>query len=166
LNGPTRQPIQRRPVRVGGSEAAVARQRDRGLDEGRALSICTHRGVEIGLHLRPGLSDEDFVAEAIGNLAAFRLQQERGETLGWQVARVEGPGGHHFRLVVRHPERVLDIGFEHDLKRLLDSLSAETVEDLRKGFEVAKREGLKPTRIRHVRESVDFWRDDFWNWLG
>ncbi len=126
----------------------------------------THRGLEIGLHLRPGLTEENFIAEAIGNLAAYRLQQARGEALAWQVVRVEGSSGHHFRLVIRHPERVLDIGIEPALKRLLDSLSDETVEELRKRFEAAEREGLKPTRIRHVHESVDFWRDDFWNWLG
>jgi hypothetical protein len=125
-----------------------------------------HRGLEIGLHLRPDLSEENFVAEAIGNLAAFRLQAERGETLVWQVVRVEGSGGHHFRLVIRHPDRVLDVGIEHDLKRLLDSLSDETVEDLRKRFAAAEREGLKPIRVHHVHESVDFWQDDFWNWLG
>jgi hypothetical protein len=125
-----------------------------------------HRGLEIGLHLKPGLTDENFIAEAIGNLAAFRLQQERGEALSWQVVRLEGSGGHYFRLVIRHPERVLDIGIERDLKRLLDSLSDETVQELRRRFEVAEREGLKPTRIRHAHESVDFWQDDFWNWLG
>jgi hypothetical protein len=128
--------------------------------------IRTHRGIEIGLRLRPGLTDENFIAEAIGNLAAFRLQQERNETLAWQVLRVESSGSHHFRLVIRHPERALDIGIEHDVKRVLDSLSDETVEELRKRFELAEREGLKPTRIRHVREAVDFWQDDFWNWLG
>jgi len=112
------------------------------------------------------LTNENFIAEAIGNLAAFRLEQERRETLVWQVVRVEGSGGHHFRLVIRHPERALDLGIEHDLKRLLDSLSNETVEELHRRFEIAEREGLKLTRIRHVHESVDFWRDDFWNWLG
>lgn len=125
-----------------------------------------HRGLEIGLHLRPGLTDENFIAEAIGNLAAFRLQLERREPLAWQVVRVEGSGAHHFRLVVRHPERVLDIGIERDLRRILDSLSNETVDELRRRFADAEREGLKPSRIRHVHESVDFWRDDFWNWLG
>lgn len=125
-----------------------------------------HRGLEVGLHLRPGLTDENFIAEAIGNLAAFRLQLERREPLAWQVVRVEGSGAHHFRLVVRHPERVLDIGIERDLRRILDSLSNETVDELRRRFADAEREGLKPSRIRHVHESVDFWRDDFWNWLG
>ncbi|MGP8072481.1 MAG: DUF2004 domain-containing protein [Thermoplasmata archaeon] len=125
-----------------------------------------HRGLELGLHLRPGLTDENFVAEAIGNLAAFRLQQKRGETLEWQVIRVELPHSHHIRLVIRHPDRVLDLGIEHDLKGLLDTLADETVEELRKRFEVAQREGLKPVRLRHVHESVDYWRDDFWNFLG
>jgi len=120
----------------------------------------------IGLHLKPGLTDENFIAEAIANLAAFRLQRERGETLAWQVVRVEGSGSHHFRLVIRHPDRALDIGIEHSLKRILDSLSNETVDQLRTRFEVAEREGLKPVRIRHVHESVGFWQDDFWNWLG
>ena len=125
-----------------------------------------HRGLEIGLHLKPGLPDENFVAEAIGNLAAFRLQTKRGETLAWQVIRVELPNSHHFRLVIRHPDRVLDVGIEHDVKTLLDALSDETVEELRNRFEAARREGLTPVRLRHLRESVDYWRDDFWNWLG
>ena len=80
--------------------------------------------------------------------------------------RVEGSRTHHFRLVIRQPERVLDIGFEHNLKQLLESRSNETVNELRKRFDVAEREGLKPTRIRHVHESVDLWQDDIWNWLG
>lgn len=125
-----------------------------------------HRGVEIGLHLKPGLTDENFIAKAIGNLAAYRLQQERGESLVWQVLRVEGSGVHHFRLVIRHPDRVLDLGIEHDLKRLLDTLSDETVEELRRRFENAEGEGLRPSQLRHVHESVDFWQDDFWNWMG
>jgi len=112
------------------------------------------------------LPDESFIAEALGNLAAFRLQQERGEALAWQVLRVEGSAGHHFRLIVRHPDRVLDLGIIHHLKRLLDSLSEETIEELRKQFEAAGREGLKPTRIRHVHETVDYWQDDFWYWFG
>ncbi len=125
-----------------------------------------HRGLEIGLHLKPGLTDENFVAEAIGNLAAFRLQAKRGETLSWQVIRVELPNSHHFRLVIRHPDRVLDVGIEHDLKAILDALSDETVEELRSRFDAAQREGLTPVRLRHLQESVDYWRDDFWNWLG
>jgi hypothetical protein len=125
-----------------------------------------HRGLEVGLYLRPGLPDDGFVAEAIGNLAAFRLQKERGETLAWQVLRVEGSAGHHFRLVLRHPDRILDLGIANDLKRLLALLSSETVEELRARFAAALQEGLKPSRLRHVHESVDLWQDDFWNWLG
>ena len=126
----------------------------------------THRGLEIGLHLRPGLPDENFVAEAIGNLAAFRIQQDRGERLVWQILRVEESKSHHFRLIIRHPDRVLDLGIEADLKRHLSALSDETVEALRQNFLRAEREGLEPTRLRHIHEAVDFWRDDFWNWLG
>ena len=125
-----------------------------------------HRGLQIDLHLTPGLTDENFIAEAIGNLAAYRLQQERRETLAWQVLRVEGTGAHHFRLVIRHPDRLLDVGIEHDLKRRLDLLSNETVESLRHRFEKAEREGLKPAPLRHVHESADLWQDDFWNWFG
>jgi len=125
-----------------------------------------HRGLEIGLHLTPGMTDENFVAEAIGNLAAYELQRKRGERLEWQVIRVEFPNSHHIRLVIRHPDRVLDVGIEHDLKSILDSLSAETVDELRRRFDAAQQEGLTPVRLRHVKESVDFWRDDFWNWMG
>jgi len=125
-----------------------------------------HRGVDIELHLVSGLPNENFVAEALGNVAAFRLQKDRGEPLAWQVVRVEARHSHHFRLVVRHPERALDPGFAHALARILDSLSKETVDDLRQELHVAERDGLRPTRLRHVHESVDYWNDDFWNWLG
>jgi hypothetical protein len=125
-----------------------------------------HRGLDIGLHLKPGLGDENFVGVALGNLAGFLLQQERGEALVWQVIRVEGSNSHHFRLVIRHPERVLDVGIGQQLKRILDSLSDESVEELRRRFERAQREGMKPVALRHLHEEVDFWRDDFWNWFG
>ena len=39
------------------------------------------RGVEIGIHLAPGLADEAFVALALGNLAAYKLASERKERL-------------------------------------------------------------------------------------
>jgi hypothetical protein len=126
----------------------------------------THRGLEIGLHLKPGLKDESFVALAIANLAAFRLQRDRGEPLVWQVLRIETTNSHHFRLVIRHPERLLDVGIASDLKRILDSLSDETVDELRGRFDRAQRDGLKPVPLRHLHEEVDFWRDDFWNWMG
>ena len=82
-----------------------------------------HRGLEIGRHLRPGLANEEFVAEAIPNLAAFRLQQERGEPLVWQMLRVELSGSHHYRLVIRHPDRLLDLGIALD--RAVDDRSEE-----------------------------------------
>jgi hypothetical protein len=103
---------------------------------------------------------------AIGNLAAYRVQQERHEPLAWQVLRVEEQGRHHFRLVLRHPDRVLDLGFERSVTQQLDDLSNESVDELRVKFEAAQRSGLKPVPLRHVRESVDLWQDDFWNWFG
>ncbi len=125
-----------------------------------------HRGVEIDIGLRAGLPNDGFVAEALGNLAAFELASRRGERLDWQVLRVELTGHHHFRLIVRHPDRVLDLGFARDLQEILHTLSQQSPEGLRQRFEEAQRGGLKPVPLRHVRESVDLWQDDFWNWIG
>ncbi|MGB6442335.1 MAG: hypothetical protein WBF81_03470 [Thermoplasmata archaeon] len=125
-----------------------------------------HRGIEVGLHLQPGLTDESFVGTAIGNLAAYRLQRERGEPLVWQVIRIESTRNHHFRLVIRHPERVLDVGMRGDLERILNDLSDESVDELHVRYEAAQQAGLKPVPLRHLHEEVDFWTDDFWNWLG
>jgi hypothetical protein len=125
------------------------------------------KGVEVGIHLRPGLPDENFIARALANLAAFQLQSVRKETLEWQVLRVEGsPGNHHFRLVIRHPDRVLDIGIRRDLARILDGLSKETPEELAHRLSKAESDGLHPVALRHIQEAVDYWRDDFWNWMG
>ena len=125
-----------------------------------------HRGVEVGIFLRPGLADDDFVAQSLGNLAAFRLSSERRERLDWQVLRVEGSRSHHFRLVLRHPDRVLDLGFKSALEAILDDLSNETVDRLRERLQRAEQEGLRPVPLRRVPEEVDFWQDDFWNWIG
>jgi Protein of unknown function (DUF2004) len=124
------------------------------------------RGIEIGIYLQPGLHEEDFVALAIGNLAAYRLQQDRGEALEWQVLRVESSSGHHFRLVVHHRERVLDLGIKENLSRILKELSDETIDQLRERFKSAQREGLKPVPLRLVKEETDLWQDDFWNHIG
>jgi hypothetical protein len=112
------------------------------------------------------MANENFVAEAIGNVAAFRLQRERGEPLTWQVLRVSATHDHHFRLVIAHPDRVLDLGINRDLKRVLDALSDETADALRRKLEEAVHDGLRVVPLRHVHESVDFWKDDFWNWMG
>jgi hypothetical protein len=53
----------------------------------------------VGLHLEPGLADEEFVGAAIGNLAAYPPQQVRGEELLRRVIRIKRSNGHHFRLV-------------------------------------------------------------------
>jgi hypothetical protein len=125
------------------------------------------RGLEVGIYLRPGLDNEQFVAQALGNLAAFQLQQLRKESLQWQVLRVEGsPGQHHYRLIIRHPERTVDLGIHHDLSRTLDELSNETEGELARRLSQAESQGLHPVAVRAIREAVDYWRDDFWNWLG
>jgi hypothetical protein len=130
---------------------------------GREMS----RGLEVGIYLRSGLHDEAFVAQAIGNLAAFELEQKRHEPLEWQVLRVDGsPGQHHYRLVIRHPERALDLGIHHDLAATLTSLSNESEEELSQRLSAAKAAGLVPVAVRPIHEAVDYWRDDFWNWLG
>jgi hypothetical protein len=125
-----------------------------------------HRGVEIDIGLTPGLSNDGFVAEALGNLAAFQLSARRNERLQWQVLRVEMAGRHHFRLVVRHPERTLDLGFAHELRTTLRSLAQEDVDTLRRRYTEAQKDGLRPVALRHVREVPDLWHDDFWKWIG
>ncbi|MGA8302714.1 MAG: hypothetical protein WA691_05850 [Thermoplasmata archaeon] len=125
-----------------------------------------HRGVEVGIYLRPGLEDDNYVAKALGNLAAFRLQGERKERLEWQVLRVQGTAHHHYRLVIRHPEHVLDLGFRSQLETILNDLSNESVDQLRERLRLAENSGLQSVTLRSVAQEVDFWRDDFWNWLG
>jgi hypothetical protein len=125
-----------------------------------------HRGIEVGIYLRPDIDDDNFVAKALGNLAAFRLQTKRRERLEWQVLRVDGSAHHHYRLVLRHPERLLDIGFKPELERILQDLSDESIEQLRERLLAAEREGLQVRPLRSIHAEVDYWRDDFWNWLG
>ncbi|MGI0155828.1 MAG: hypothetical protein ACREDE_06810, partial [Thermoplasmata archaeon] len=96
----------------------------------------------------------------------LRLQEERKERLEWQVLRVEGSRGHHYRLVLRHPERVLDLGFKSALEQVLNDLSNESVDQLRERLRAAEQAGLRVVQLRPIRQEVDYWRDDFWNWLG
>jgi hypothetical protein len=125
-----------------------------------------HRGVEVGIYLQPGLDNDNFVAKALGNLAAYRLSGERKEHLDWQVLRVEGTGHHHYRLVLRHPDRALDLGFKSGLETILKELSDESVDQLRERFDAAEKAGMHSVELRTVPQEVDFWRDDFWNWMG
>lgn len=119
------------------------------------------------MHLQPHLHDEAFVARALGNLAAFRLAQERKEPLAWQVLRVQtSEHQHHYRLAVRHPDRVLDLGFRQELEHILADLADESEDELREKFAAAEREGLKAQPVRHVKEAVDFWEDKFWEYIG
>lgn len=126
-----------------------------------------HRGVELGIYLRPHLHEEESVARALANLAAWRLQEERKERLEWRVLRVQtSEHQHHYRLVVRHPEHMLDLGFRQDLEHLLAELSNETEEEVHAKLAAAEREGLKPQPVRFVKEEVDFWEDKFWEYAG
>lgn len=125
-----------------------------------------HRGVEIGIYLSPGLADDNYVAQALGNLAAFRLEATRKEHLEWQVLRVQGTSQHHYRLVLRHPDHILDLGFKSELATILDDLSNESVDQLRGRLQAAEGAGLRSIPLRSVKEEVDFWQDDFWNWIG
>ena len=126
-----------------------------------------HRGLEIGIFLAKGLRDEEFVARAIGNLAAYRLREARHEPLEWQVLRIETSSRqHHYRLVIRHPDRLLDLGIKKDLAGLLRDLSDETEEQLHRRFDEAEHAGLRAVPVRRVKEEVDFWQDDFWRFLG
>lgn len=125
-----------------------------------------HEGVTLDLQVERGTPDEEFVAVAVGNAAAFRLSQERKESLQWQILRVEGGHDAHYRLVLMHPDRSVDIGLRHSLEKKLDMLSSLGLDGLRREFEECKRQGLVPVRLRHVRENYDTWSDDFWNWLG
>jgi hypothetical protein len=132
------------------------------------LAECSamNRGIEVGLHLRPGLPNENFVAEALGNLAAFGLEAERRERLEWRIVRVETGQQHHFRLILRHPDRLLDLGFKSSVEAILRQLSDESVDDLRTKLSAAETQGLRLVPLRTIQEPVDFWRDDFWNWFG
>lgn len=122
--------------------------------------------MEIGIHLSPGLRDEGFVALALGNLAAFRLAGEKGEKLQWQVFRITGGRDHHFRLVVRHPEHVLDLGLRKKLEEHMSDLSGFSEDELRVRFQAAVKSGLNVQPLKTVPENLDLWSDNFWNWLG
>ncbi len=123
-------------------------------------------GIEVGVYLRPGLDNDDFIASALGNLAVWKLAASRKERLEWQVLRVDGSGRHHYRLIVHHPERLLDLGVRTDLVHILDGLSNEDVTELRHRLSAAETEGLRPMGLRRVHEKVDLWQDDFWNSIG
>lgn len=127
------------------------------------------RGFELDIGLRPGLSDENSVAIALGNLAAADLQRERKEPLEWKIVRVEEVGGdHHFAILVRHPKHLLDIGIHPQLKRILESLSPLSENELQSRFEEAKSKGLRPIPLTETQEQVDFWLDKDWMlwWVG
>lgn len=121
----------------------------------------------MGIYLRPGIEGDDFVAQALGNLAAYRLAAQRHERLIWQVLRVKTSSAqHHYRLVLRHPDRTLDLGLKADLGEVLNRLSDLTQDQLADQLREAERAGLHEVKLRSVEEDVDYWQDDFWNWIG
>ncbi len=167
--GPRELGASEREARYGSphSTVSVASDARRGEDiSHRAIDEGMNRGVEVGIYLRPGLANDNYIAEALGNLAAFRLAKARGERLEWQVLRVNGSSQHHYRIVLRHPDRWLDVGFRSELERILESLSDETVEELRRRVETAQADGLRLIPLRAIQEEVDFWQDDFWSAIG
>ena len=125
-----------------------------------------HRGVEAELYLRPGLAEDNFVAMALGNLAGRDLAAARHERLVWQILRVELTHQHHFRLLIAHPDRRLDLGIKEDLKGILGRLSDLTVEALHAELDRARAGGLEVVPLRTVHEVVDFWQDNFWTAIG
>ena len=92
------------------------------------------RGLEFDLRLAPGHRHETFFAQALGSLAVDRFQSERGEPLQWQVLRIDEWHLHHFRLVVRRPTWLLDLGLHHQVRRTLEDLSREDEEELAARF--------------------------------
>jgi hypothetical protein len=122
-------------------------------------------GITVGLRLTPGLPEEGFVAEAIGNLVVYRVEKERKEGLQWQVLRIVGSGDHHYRLVVRHPERSLDLGLSRTVEKEILELSSLSLEQLREEFSRAQSEGLKAVPLRVLHETPDFWSDNFWEYF-
>ncbi len=127
------------------------------------------RGIELGIGLREGLSDENAVATALGNLAASELQSVRKEPLEWKIVRVEEVGeGHHFALLVRHPQRLIDLGLREELKRILERLSTLSEAELQSKFQEAKRMGLRTIPLTETKEQVDYWLDKDWvlGWVG
>ena len=124
-------------------------------------------GIELEIEVRTGVANEEFIAVAIGNIASYNLSRERNEGLQWQILRVDENGRHHhYRVVLRHPEKALDIGLKHALEKELKRLSSLSVEELRSEYVKCEKDGLKPSRLRHVSEHPDTWNDDFWNWIG
>ena len=127
------------------------------------------RGFELDIVLRPGLAEENATAIALGNLGAAELQRERKEPLEWKIVRVDHlREGHHFAILVRHPEHLIEFGVHAQLKRILEGLSPLSEEELLSRFEQAKSDGLRPIPLTYVEEQVDYWLDEDWTlgWVG
>ena len=127
------------------------------------------RGIELTFGLNPGLQSEDAVAVALGNLTGWQLVGQRKERLEWRILRVqEIPDGHHYVLLLRHPDRLLDFGLKGDLRQVLESLQSGSEQQILDRFGEVCRSGRTPVKLETVREKADYWLDDDWalHWVG
>lgn len=96
-------------------------------------------------------------AQALANLAVFNVGQVRHEGLDWQIlgseARLAGP----YRLVVRHPERRLDLGLKHDLFREIGRLQELSREQLEQVLLEAVDRGLTLHPLRRLPPGANPW---------
>ena len=127
------------------------------------------KGIELSFGLAPGLQDEDAVAQALANLAGWELSRIRKERLEWRILRVVEVGqGHHFLLLLRHPDRTFDFGLSGALKQELEVLRMLSEPDLMARFAAAFTQGLRPQAVEVQREKADYWLDEDWalRWVG
>ncbi len=135
--------------------------------DGRSVPFNMHRSLEFGICLRAGIRDERIIAQAFGNLAASRLQRERNEKLEWHVLGADTSlSRRHFRLVIRHPQRVLDRGRQRNLSELHEQLSDGTPDELARLLSESEARGPRQIPVGTIHEAVDFWQEDLWKWLG
>ncbi len=125
------------------------------------------RGLDVAFRLQGEPAQLDAVAEAAGNLAAVGVAAAREEPLEWRIFRIDQlDGGSHYRLAVRHPARLFDLGLERDLRQELARCCAEPPEELLGRFAAARRGGLAAVAIKAIPETVDYWADPLWVRIG
>lgn len=125
------------------------------------------RGLDVAFRLEGDPLRVDEVAEAAGNLVAAEVGTARKEKLEWRIFRIDQlDGGRHYRLAVRHPARVFDIGLEGQLRQQLAHRCTEPPEALLEEYARARQAGLEAVPIRAVPETVDYWADPLWVRMG
>jgi hypothetical protein len=125
------------------------------------------RGLDVAFRLEGDPRALDGVAEAAGNLAAAKVAADRKEPLDWRIFRIDQlDGGLHYRLAVRHPARLLDLGLEKQLRQELARRCTEPPERLLEEYRAARARGLPGVALRAVPETVDYWADPLWVRIG